>query len=98
MKKVNVFSVAENDMMQIYDYIAFDNPLEASRMLDKFDKAFEQLGEFPQSGNLILDSRLIKKGYRKLVVGNYIIIYHETDSEVQILHIKNGAARYIDLL
>ena len=70
MKKVNVFSVAENDIIQIYDYIAFDNPLEASKMLDRFDKAFEQLSEFPQSGNLILDSRLVRKGYRKLVVGN----------------------------
>ncbi len=98
MFKVNIFSVAEADIMQIYDYIAFDNTAEAAKMLGKLEKAFEQLSGFPQSGNLISDKRLKKKGYRKLVVDNYIIIYRQTDSEIQVLHVKNGATRYADLL
>ena len=98
MIKVNIFSVAKTDMEQIYDYIAFDNRYEASKMLDKFEKAFEQLSQFPKSGSFILDKRLKKKGYRKLVVDNYIVIYRETNDEVQVLHVKNGAMRYMDLL
>lgn len=98
MIRINVFSVAEADMIQIYDYIALDNQLEALKMVERFEKAFAQLSEFPESGNLITDKRLRKKGYRKLIVGNYIIIYRQTETEVQVLHVKNGAMRYSDLL
>lgn len=98
MLKVKILDIAVNDMQKIYDYIAEDNETEALKMLDKFEKAFSQLERFPESAPLVTDSHLSKKGYRKIVVDNYLIFYCIMETEVQIRRVLNGAVRYKNLI
>ena len=46
-------SVAEADMLAIWEYIGEDNLAAADRMIDRFTEAFERLAQFPDAGTRI---------------------------------------------
>jgi plasmid stabilization system protein ParE len=43
-------SVAEADMLAIWEYIAQDNIAAADRVIDRFTVAFERIASFPEAG------------------------------------------------
>lgn len=59
-----------------------------------------RLTGFPYSGSVLLDEFLKSKGYRKLIVDNYIVFYlvNELEKQVVIMRILYGAQNYRDLL
>lgn len=94
MAKVIIYSKAENDMKEIFNYITADSIQNANMILDKFEKAFEQLESFPLSGPEVKDKILLAKGYRMVVVEKYLIMYCVVSDTVQIRRIIHGAAQY----
>lgn len=55
---------------------------------------------YPFSANLVLDEVLQEKGYRKLVIDNYLVFYlvDECEKSVILVRILYGAKNYEQLL
>ena len=51
----------------------------ALKLLDLIDEAAERLSSFPRIGSVPAWGTLAKRGYRKLAVGHYIMLYKVDD-------------------
>jgi addiction module RelE/StbE family toxin len=93
---------AYEDLDQIYSYITGSLMAEiaADNLLGKIEFSITRLESFPCSGSYILDDSLKSKGYRKLIVGNYIVFYlvNEQEKQVIIMRILYAAQNYKDIL
>lgn len=50
MLELEISVDAENDLLDIWSYIAEDQPINADRFLDKLDEKALKLAEFPELG------------------------------------------------
>lgn len=93
---------ASDDLEQIYIYISekLFADVAANRLLNKIESSIMRLMIFPYSCSFVLDDLLKSKGYRKLIVDNYIVFYlvNEIVKEVVIMRILFGAQNYQDIL
>lgn len=100
--RISYAPLAFDDLDEIDDYISqsLHNPSAAQKLLDQFQSTIDQLKEFPMLGSRLNDRFLAKKGYRKLVVQNYLVFYlvNEPASEIIIARILYGAREYRHLL
>lgn len=73
--KVNPRAISELD--RIYKYIADDKlaPQNAKGQVDRIKKAVLNLDTFPQSHQERNEGRYAGKGYRQLLIDNYIVIF-----------------------
>lgn len=69
-------------------------PKSASKITDKLLDSIEELGDYPMIGAEHPDSDLSKRGYRKLVCGEYICVYRIIDNTVYIYRVVHGATDY----
>lgn len=78
--KVNPRAVRELD--NIYEYIANEklDPENAKGQADRIKDAVLNLETFPQSHQERNEGRYAGKGYRQLLVDNYIVIYRIDES------------------
>jgi toxin ParE1/3/4 len=81
---------AEEDLLDIWLYIAVDNPQAADRLVDRLDSACARLAAHPLSGPSRED---IGAGVRHLVVENYLILYRYDGKAVEIVRILHGQRR-----
>ena len=97
--KINLSKEAESDLENIFIYISdeADSPEIAKKFLSKIDKKINRLKEQPFIHSLCLDSPLYELGFRKLIIGNYIVIYSvdENKNVVNIIRAFHGAQNYI---
>jgi len=79
---------AIRDLQEIADYIAHQlyAPDSAVSLLSEIEKAVSAACEFPLSLPLINDSLLRLKGYRKIIVKNYIV-FVLPDQHSEILNV-----------
>ena len=84
-------SRAEIDLIEIWGYIAKDDPLAADRQLDRIDAACEMLAENPQGGPRRED---LARGLRFYPVGNYLIFYTAGDDGITVVRVLHGARDY----
>ena len=75
--KVKVNPRAIHELDHIYEYIANEKlaPENAKRQVDRIKKAIIGLETFPQSHQERNEGRYAGKGYRQLLVDNYIAIF-----------------------
>ena len=99
-KKYNIeyLPIAEQDIIEIVQYIMMDNPDAALSMANRFDSAISELEFFPLSGVVPKDIRLKSLNYRMLIVDNYIVLYVFNNEFVEIRRILHGKRRYNFLL
>lgn len=59
-----------------------------------------RLRDFPYSCNYVADEFLKKKGYRKLIIDNYVAFYlvNEVEKMVVIMRILYSKRKYEDML
>lgn len=97
---LNIFPLAQNDMENIFKYIAVDlaSPTAANNLIDDFENAFENIRLFPESCPFIQNEYVKDKTLRKLVVNNYIVFYKVEDFEIQVVRVIYGMRNYKDLL
>lgn len=79
---------AENDLDEIWLYIAQDNPRSADRFLDHINEKINGLAYFPKMGASRDD---IKDGLRVFPVGNYLIFYFPLADGVDIVRVLHGS-------
>ena len=89
-----VTPLAEEDMRNIFDFIARDNVSKALEMVDIFEKKLDTLAMFPKSG--IVKSKLIIREIRCAVVAeHYQVIYFIKNN---VLYIQRVLTGYQDIL
>lgn len=73
--KINPRAIRELD--SIYKYIANEklDPENAKGQVDRIKKAILDLDTFPQSHQERSEGRYAGKGYRQLLIDNYIVIF-----------------------
>ena len=93
---------AAEDLDAIWGYIF--NTLSATKAADdlfeQIEKATMRLTLFPFSGSYVFEEPLRAKGYRKVVVDNYLIFYlvDEVGKQVVIMRVLFGASKYFEIL
>jgi toxin ParE1/3/4 len=86
---------AEEDLIDIWSYIAADNAQAADRLLDTLDEKSQLLADNPGLG---VERPNIAPGVRSWRVGNYLILYREVGDGVEIVRYAHGARRLQDLV
>ena len=85
---------ADEDLIDLWVYIAQDNPAAADHLLDEFENKFALLAGQPRLGAARSD---IAPGLRHFPAGNYLILYRETDDGIEVIRIVHGARRLSNL-
>ncbi|WP_157017666.1 type II toxin-antitoxin system RelE/ParE family toxin [Mesorhizobium xinjiangense] len=86
---------AEADIETIARHIAADSPPATLRRYDKILSACRQLGDMPGTGVARFD---IRPQLRMLPVGNYLLLYRETEEGAEIVRVIHGAREWWKLL
>lgn len=99
MVKYNlIFSdLAYNDLEEIVLYISKDSKDNAIKFYNKLMDNLTKLEEFPNLGLLMPDKKMSEKGYRMIIVNNYIIFYKVYEKNIQILRVLHGGRDYPQL-
>lgn len=83
---------AIRELDNIYDYIANEklDYINAKKQVDRIKKAILNLDTFPQSHQERNEGRYAKKGYRQLLIDNYLAVFKidETQKIVIVLTIQ----------
>lgn len=84
---------ARDDLHNVFDFVAFDNPTAATRLIEKMLSLAEALSQFPNLGR-----EGQKKSTRELVIAGtpYFLSYRITEKKVQILAVIHGARQWPD--
>lgn len=89
---------ASQDLDEIYNYITNNlfNESAAETLLEKIEKSIMNLKDFLQLGTFVGDPELKAKGYRKLIIENYIVFYlfNEIEGVVIIMRVLFGRQEY----
>ena len=96
--KVKIYPDARQDLSDIVDYL---NTLSQEAALKYYDLLTEEilsLREMPERCPRPRDLALAAKGYRYLIVGNYLVFYVVSGDTVQIRRILYGRRDYKLLL
>jgi len=92
---------ASEDLEQIYSYIVSKlfAEIAADNLLQKIENSIMRLKSSPYSGSFVADEPLKSRGYRKLVIENYLAFYlvNESEKMVVIMRIFYGTQNYPDL-
>ena len=80
---------ARDDLLEIADYIAADDPTAASRVLRRVRKACRLLGRMPGAGHLRED--VADASVRFWPVGSLLIVYRAATRNVEVLRVLSGA-------
>lgn len=99
---IKITPKAFEDLDEIYSYISngLYNEGAADNLMDKIEARIMRLKNFPFSCSFVLDEILKDKGYRKLIVENYIAFYlvREEERQVVIIRVLYGGQKYQDLI
>lgn len=90
--KVKINPRAIRDLDSIYEYIAKEKsaPENAKGQVDRIKKAILNFDTFPQSHQERNEGRYAGKGYRQLLIDNYIVIFriNELSKTVYVVTIQ----------
>lgn len=81
---------ADEDLIDIWNYIAAENPGAADRVLDAIEARWQQLAFHPYSG---ISRDDIAPGIRHLISGQYLTLYRIVDDTIEIIRIIHGKRR-----
>lgn len=79
---------AENDLDEIWFYIAQDSPANADRFLDRIQERCWALADFPKMG---VSRNELRAGLRSQSIGNYLIFYFPLVDGVDIVRVLHGS-------
>ena len=95
---LRLVSTAEGDLREIHNYISqiLQEPQIANRLIKKIKREMNILKRSPYAC-IEVHTKRQKESYRRLVIGNYIVLYkiREIKKEVLIFHIFYGKRDYL---
>ena len=88
MPRVRTTRQAELDLLEIWLYIAEDNPGAATRLLHRVDETCRRLAESPHLGRA---REQLARGLRSLPVSNYLLFYRHRGDAIELIRVLHGA-------
>lgn len=79
---------AEEDLIEIWAFIAQDDMVAADRLLDRIDEACRNLAENPHMGPARPD---LRSDLRYFSVARYLVLYRVVRRGVEIVRVVHGA-------
>jgi len=95
---VKIFPTAQNDLRIIVDYLNTLSPDASVRYYDLIIEKVGTLQTMPERCALARDAQLRLRGYRLLIVENYIVFFVIDDSTVEIRRILYAKRQYEEIL
>ena len=97
--KINWANVAENDLIEIIEYISIDRPADALKILQTIKKMASNLYSLPERGRVVpeLQDQAILI-YREIVIPPWRIIYRISDNDVYVLSVLDARRNVEDIL
>ena len=102
MPRIRIAEGAGNDLEEIWEYVAQENPDAARKLIKEITNKFKFLRDHPQIGR---EQNTLLGTLRSFPVKNYIILYQPHDDGIEILRILHAArnierilGHFIDLL
>ena len=89
---LKIYPSAKKDLEDIFSYISIElsNYKAALDLIEKFEKALNNICYFPELCPLI-DNEFVKdNNIRKLVVNNYNVFYRFINNEVQVVRVLSS--------
>lgn len=96
--KVKIYPAAKQDLLDIVDHLNTLSPDAALRYYDLLTEEIVGLSYMPERCPRPKDLALAAKGYRCLLVKNYLVFYVVDRDTVQIRRILYGRRDYSSLL
>ncbi len=92
MHKIVYLPLAESDLLEAMDYIAYtlDAPKAARDLLTAFAETIKQIAEFPYACELYRTDRPMQDEIRKVPVRNYVLYYAVFQDRVEIRRFLHG--------
>lgn len=87
-------SKAEEDLIDIWLYIAQDNPTAADELLERFEGTGWLLAENPELGQARPD---IAPDFRYFPVERYLMLYRKIPEGIQLVRVVHGAKSLLEL-
>jgi toxin ParE1/3/4 len=78
---------AENDLDEIWWYIAQDNPDNADKLLDEIEETSRKLARFTNMGR---NRDELHPGLQSFPVGKYLIFYMPINGGIEIVRVLHG--------
>jgi toxin ParE1/3/4 len=89
--QVKLTQQAQDDLEQIYYYIADDSINNAANFVLQLEEKIYSLEAFPDRNPLISENEFFGTDYRHLIHKKYRIVYRIVEKSVYILRIFHGA-------
>jgi toxin ParE1/3/4 len=96
--EIRITELAYDDLTSIVDYIASDNPSAALQMADKIEQCILSLKDFPDMGVRLKNRQLANRGYKMLIINDYLVFYVIAAEVIEIRRIISGRRHYTKLL
>lgn len=94
MAEVALAPQAEQDLLEIWLYIADDQPVHADRFLDRLETAAQRLAAFREIGT---DRPELGEGLRSFPVERYMLYYRARPDGIEVVRVLH-ASRDLTLL
>ena len=97
---VSLTAEAESERDEVVEYLLFvlSAPTAARVFLDELDELVANLSSFPEMYPLSEEPRLHALGYRKALVGGYIVLYRVVEGAVAITNVFHESRDYARLV
>lgn len=79
---------AEQDLADIYDWIADSSPASADRYIKRVISQLNHLAEMPNMGSYRLSNF---PQIRSFPIGNHLVFYQPVDDGIEVIRILHGA-------
>ncbi len=96
--EIRIFPTAKQDLLDVIDYLNTLSRDSALKCYDRLVSEIASLSTMPERCPRPRDLALAAKGYRYLVVGNYLVFYVVAGNTVQIRRILYARRDYKKLL
>ena len=83
--------VSQDDLGEIFDFIAQDSPNRALSFVEKLDKRIGRLEQHPLLGRIPRHPKLREYGYRVLIVESYLVFYIIRGQSLEIHRVVHGS-------
>ncbi len=88
MNSYSFSDAAVQDLNEICEYIALDNPNAASKLFDSIRQKCVLIAKFPNMGK---SYDLLSPGLRGFIVNDYIVFYYPRADGIDIARIASGS-------
>ncbi len=88
MPVIKVAAAAEEDLKEIWAYVAENNPEAANRLIKEITRRFAILRDHPHMGR---EQGKLLVNLRSFAVKNYIIFYQPFEGGIEILRVLHGS-------